>query len=44
LGTTTVAGISTVKYLPGTGTPLDVWELLAAITPLGIFLRKISKK
>ncbi|MDE2026594.1 MAG: hypothetical protein KGJ07_08980, partial [Patescibacteria group bacterium] len=42
LGSTTVAGVSYVTALPGTGTPMDVWELLGAIAPLGIFLRRIT--
>ncbi len=44
LGTTTVAAASTATALPGTGTPLEVWELLGSIAPLGIFLRRITGK
>lgn len=30
--------------LPSTGTPLLVWGLIGSLAPLGIFLRKITKK
>ncbi|MDE2026706.1 MAG: hypothetical protein KGJ07_09540, partial [Patescibacteria group bacterium] len=36
--------LGATTQLPSTGTPMDVWELLGGITPLGFFLRRITKK